>query len=122
MVNASRACREWRSIPYGNPENEPAALQMVVRSVGNGVLRLECCDLIPMDAALEWKRLHGLWPLVFPLPASILDVASVAIESLGIPASRHKTTVPEGYCRALADDLTEIVIWRSPLDPLGGGV
>ena len=117
MVNAS-ATREPRSIHYGNPDNEPAALQMIVRAIGNSVLRLESCSLVPMDAALEWKALYGLFPLAFPLPVDLLDVASVAIEALGIPASRHKTTVPQGYARALADDLTEILVWRSPLDPL----
>ena len=77
---------------------------IVVRDMGNGVLRLESCHLLP------WRLLgdeSGL-TLVFPLPLAVQDCLELAWGSLGSDPAR---CFSEGRCRPVCEDVREYYIW-----------
>lgn len=80
----------------GFVQEAAAGLLMVIRHLGNGVDRLESFELGDIGLPLD-----GYLPLPSPLPASVADLMMSAGES---------ADGASGWCRSVAEDLTELAI------------
>lgn len=83
------------------------AVLIVLRDMGNGVVRLECARLLERFD----PRHHltpGFHPLIFPPSPSVADCLEIARRSTGVcPGHRFSN----GRCRSVCDGVTEYCFW-----------
>jgi hypothetical protein len=83
-------------------------VRLVVRDMGNGVVRLECFDLISAEEALTLARLTGSTELPFPVPWRYQDLVREAAERIGlmpVPVDCHLAA----FARGVDDAVVEVV-------------
>lgn len=88
------------------------ALRFVVRFMGNGVMRLVACDLLPLDQARVEAALPGREPMMFPYPAGMFDMGVEALSRLGIPWGRASSWIVDASTRLIDDETVEVIGWR----------
>lgn len=86
------------------------ALTMVMKEMGNGVVRLMSADLVPLDTQLLPVLSAGAI-LADPLPWHLDDLAAVALSGMGDAAAGWSVQAPaHGFARFLDDGLTEVLL------------
>ena len=83
------------------------ALLMVLRDMGNGVVRLECARLLARRDPGRWIS-PDCQPMAFPASPPVADCLEIARRSLGVRPN-HRFTA--GRCRPVAERLTEYCVW-----------
>lgn len=82
-------------------------LLMVLRDMGNGVIRLECARLLGLADPVcnEEPDSH---PMVFPPSPAVADCLEIARCAAGVSPC-HRFT--EGRCRLVCDGVREYRVW-----------
>lgn len=88
---------------------ENVALCLVLRDMGNQVVRIEASSLVPLEAALADAELPGRRPMLFPAPSAVWDAIDVASSALGLSVDLGWAWA--GSLRYVADSLAELAIW-----------
>jgi predicted nucleic acid-binding protein len=88
------------------PVWETHGVRLVVRDLGNGVVRLECFELVTADDAVAMAKLTGSSELAFPVPERFRDLVREAAERIGlVPSDCHLAA----FARGVDDAVIEIV-------------
>lgn len=83
------------------------AVLMVLRDMGNGVVRLECARLLERFNPRRDPD-PGFHPMIFPPSPMVADCLDIARRSVGV-CPGHEFTA--GRCRPVTDEVMEYCIW-----------
>lgn len=81
-------------------------VRMIVRDMGNGVLRIECCELIAAADVEALSNLSGSSALMFPVPGQYQDLVEEAADRMGLAQPDFRITA---FARSIDDAAVEIV-------------
>jgi hypothetical protein len=90
------------------PVWETHGVRLVVRDMGNGVVRLECFELVSATDAVALAQLTGSTELSFPVPRRYQDLVGEAASMIGlvpVPADCHLSA----FARGIDDAVVEVV-------------
>ena len=93
----------------GPPPIDPGAMSMLVRDMGNGVMRVELAYRISTPHALILRSIGAQCAMVFPLTDRMSDAVFVAMAGLDAGIARAKPSA--GCYRSLSETMTEFVVW-----------
>ena len=82
----------------------PLKLSIVMRDMGNRVLRIESVGILPPG----WTSCPSFSPLVFPLSPRLLDAVVCAMAALFVRGPPRFCT---GCSRSVCDGVTEVFVW-----------
>lgn len=93
----------------GSPRGDPGAMSMLVRDMGNGVMRVEHALRISTPDALVLRSIGSQCAMLFPLTDRMSDAIFFAMAGLDAGIKRNQPSA--GCYRALSETMTEFVVW-----------